>query len=145
VGASNRRIIVHHILPNAILTETALSFRGFGVQPSTASWGNMLNAADSIEVIQSMPWIWIPPYLPSRSPCWPINSGGDALRVAANTHYTTSLIGTQRRSAAARCAASTTATAARPSSAVIAGWRRSRLARTNSRATLAKASIRRSE
>ena len=63
MGASNRRIIVHHILPNAILTETALSFRGFGVQPSTASWGNMLNAADSIEVIQSMPWIWIPPVL----------------------------------------------------------------------------------
>ncbi len=54
VGASNRRIIIRHILPNAvgpvvvwasfgiagaILTETALSFLGFGVQPPTASWG----------------------------------------------------------------------------------------------------------
>lgn len=70
MGASNRRIIVHHILPNAILTETALSFRGFGVQPSTASWGNMLNAADSIEVIQSMPWIWIRPGLAVTLTCW---------------------------------------------------------------------------
>ncbi len=57
VGASNGRIIFRHILPNAtspiivaaslqiggvILTETALSFLGLGVQPPTPSWGNML-------------------------------------------------------------------------------------------------------
>ena len=58
VGASNARIIFRHVLPNAtspiivaatlslgnvILTETALSFLGMGVQPPTPSWGNMLS------------------------------------------------------------------------------------------------------
>ena len=60
IGSSNGRIIFRHILPNAtspmivaatlqiggvILTETALSFLGFGVQPPTPSWGNMLTNA----------------------------------------------------------------------------------------------------
>jgi peptide/nickel transport system permease protein len=59
VGASDARIIFRHILPNAlspvlvsvtlgvagaILTESALSFLGIGVQPPTPSWGNMLLA-----------------------------------------------------------------------------------------------------
>jgi peptide/nickel transport system permease protein len=57
IGASNRRIIFRHMLPNAIgviivnltltvaiaiLTESLLSFLGFGVQPPTPTWGNML-------------------------------------------------------------------------------------------------------
>ncbi len=57
IGASDARIIFRHILPNAlspvlvsatlgvagaILTESALSFLGIGVQPPTPSWGNML-------------------------------------------------------------------------------------------------------
>jgi peptide/nickel transport system permease protein len=60
VGASQRRIIFRHILPNAapimivwasltipalILTEAALSFLGLGVQPPTPTWGNMLSSA----------------------------------------------------------------------------------------------------
>lgn len=60
VGAGNARLIFRHILPNAtspiivaatlaigyvILTETALSFLGMGVQPPTPSWGNMLTNA----------------------------------------------------------------------------------------------------
>jgi len=59
IGARDRRIIFRHILPNAmapvlvsatlgvagaILTESALSFLGIGVQPPTPSWGNMLIA-----------------------------------------------------------------------------------------------------
>jgi len=59
MGARDSRIIFRHILPNAlapvlvsatlgvagaILTESALSFLGIGVQPPTASWGNMLIA-----------------------------------------------------------------------------------------------------
>jgi len=58
IGASDLRIIFRHILPNAmasvlvaatlgvagaILTESALSFLGIGVQPPTPSWGNILN------------------------------------------------------------------------------------------------------
>ena len=59
IGASNIRIIFRHILPNAaapvfvaatlgvagaILTESALSFLGIGVQPPTPSWGNILTS-----------------------------------------------------------------------------------------------------
>jgi peptide/nickel transport system permease protein len=59
IGGSDSRIIFRHILPNAlspvlvsatlgvasaILTESALSFLGIGVQPPTPSWGNMLMA-----------------------------------------------------------------------------------------------------
>lgn len=65
-GFPGRRIILWHILPNAmspvyvvatlgiggaILTESALSFLGIGVQPPTPSWGNILTQAkDNIEV-----------------------------------------------------------------------------------------------
>ncbi|HOJ51096.1 MAG TPA: ABC transporter permease [Syntrophales bacterium] len=66
IGASDLRIIFSHILPNAmasvlvaatlgvagaILTESALSFLGIGVQPPTPSWGNILTAGkDNIDV-----------------------------------------------------------------------------------------------
>jgi peptide/nickel transport system permease protein len=58
VGAGDARIIVRHILPNAlapiivlttvgmagaIIAEAALSFLGLGVQPPAPSWGTMLN------------------------------------------------------------------------------------------------------
>ena len=45
-GASHGRIIVSEMLPSAVgaavLAESALSFLGFGFQPSAVSWGNML-------------------------------------------------------------------------------------------------------
>lgn len=66
IGASDSRIIFMHILPNsmasilvaatlgvagAILTESALSFLGIGVQPPTPSWGNILTAGkDNIDI-----------------------------------------------------------------------------------------------
>jgi len=66
LGASDTRIIFRHILPNAmtsilvaatlgvagaILTESALSFLGIGVQPPTPSWGNILTAGkDNIDI-----------------------------------------------------------------------------------------------
>jgi peptide/nickel transport system permease protein len=66
LGLSDRRIIFRHMLPNAlapvlvaatlgvagaILTESALSFLGIGVQPPTPSWGNILTAGkDNIQV-----------------------------------------------------------------------------------------------
>jgi len=66
MGFPKRRIIFRHVLPNAlspvyvvatlgiggaILTESALSFLGIGVQPPTPSWGNILTQAkDNIEV-----------------------------------------------------------------------------------------------
>ncbi len=66
IGANDARIIFIHILPNAlasilvaatlgiagaILTESALSFLGIGVQPPTPSWGNILTAGkDNIDI-----------------------------------------------------------------------------------------------
>jgi peptide/nickel transport system permease protein len=66
VGATTLRVIVRHILPNAmapvlvamtlgipaaILTESGLSFLGLGVQPPHSTWGNILNdGKDSIEI-----------------------------------------------------------------------------------------------
>jgi len=66
LGASDFRIIFKHILPNAmspvlisavlgiagaVLVESALSFLGIGVQPPTASWGNILTIGkDNIEI-----------------------------------------------------------------------------------------------
>lgn len=66
IGANDARIIFLHILPNAlasilvaatlgiagaILTESALSFLGIGVQPPTPSWGNILTAGkDNIDI-----------------------------------------------------------------------------------------------
>ena len=63
MGAGAPRIIFGHILPNAmapvlvaatlgnasaVLTESALSFLGIGVQPPTPSWGNMLTQGQSV-------------------------------------------------------------------------------------------------
>ena len=52
-----------------------------------ASWGNMLNAAVSIEVIQSMPWIWIPPGLAVTLTVLAINFVGDAPNTRAITPH----------------------------------------------------------
>jgi len=73
-GASNTQIILLHLLPNAlgpivvnvtlligtaILTESALSFLGFGVLPPTPTWGNMLTNA-RLSMLNS-PWlVWFP-------------------------------------------------------------------------------------
>lgn len=76
LGASDFRIIVKHILPNAIapvlvyatmsvggaiIAEAALSFLGIGVQPPTPSWGYMLS--ESRNYIFTSPWLMIFPGL----------------------------------------------------------------------------------
>lgn len=97
IGSPNRRIITHHILPNAmgpmlvaatfgvataILSESALSFLGLGVQPPTASWGQMLNDAQSLTILETKPWLWIPPGLLILISVLSINFIGDSLRDA---------------------------------------------------------------
>jgi len=97
VGASNGRIIFRHMLPNAlapvivaatfgmanaILLEAGLSFLGLGVQPPTPSWGNMLKDAQSLTVLESMPWLWIPPGTMIALAVLSINFIGDGLRDA---------------------------------------------------------------
>jgi peptide/nickel transport system permease protein len=103
IGARDRRIVLQHVLPGAvgpvvvwasfgiagaILTEAGLSFLGFGVQPPTASWGNMLNEALSLLVIQSRPWIWIPPGAAISVTVLSLNFVGDALRDALDPRST---------------------------------------------------------
>ncbi|MBC7333279.1 MAG: ABC transporter permease [Actinobacteria bacterium] len=76
LGASNFRIIVKHIFPNAfapiivygtmnvgtaIIVEAALSFLGLGVQPPTPAWGKML--AESLDYIDIAPWMMFFPGL----------------------------------------------------------------------------------
>jgi len=97
VGVSNSRIIFRHMLPNAlapvivaatfgmanaILLEAGLSFLGLGVQPPTPSWGNMLTDAQSLTVLESMPWLWIPPGTMIALAVISINFIGDGLRDA---------------------------------------------------------------
>ena len=97
IGARNRRIIFRHVLPNAIapvivaasfgmaqaiLVEAGLSFLGLGVQPPTPSWGNMLTDAQSITVLRSMTWLWLPPGLMIAVTVLSINFIGDGLRDA---------------------------------------------------------------
>ncbi len=96
-GAGDLRIIFTHILPNAfppiivaatfgvaaaILTEAGLSFLGMGVQPPTASWGNMINTAQSAAILQQMPWLWIPAGISIALAVLSINFVGDGLRDA---------------------------------------------------------------
>jgi peptide/nickel transport system permease protein len=97
VGSTNRRIMIRHFLPNAmgpilvaatfgvassILTESALSFLGLGVQPPTPSWGQMLNEAQSLTILQSKPWLWVPPGIMILVSVLSINFIGDGLRDA---------------------------------------------------------------
>lgn len=94
-GASTWRIIVVHILPNtlapvivaatlgvaaAILAEAYISFLGLGVQPPTATWGNMLEGAR--QYISEAPWLWMFPGLLISLTLMSINFVGDGLRDA---------------------------------------------------------------
>jgi len=97
IGAKDLEIIIKYILPNAfapiliaatfmtasaILMESSLSFLGMGVQPPSASWGNMLYDAQSITVLSRKPWQWIPPGLALMLTVLSINFVGDGIRDA---------------------------------------------------------------
>lgn len=94
-GMSKSNVMFKQILPNVmtpiivstttnvayfILQEASLSFIGLGVADSTPTWGNILNAAKSIAVVQNMPWIWIFPGLAISLFVLAINFLGDGLR-----------------------------------------------------------------
>ena len=94
-GASDASIIFEHILPsamapiivsatlevaNAILSEAYVSFLGMGVQPPTATWGNMLNEA--YNQLEGAPWMWFFPGTLILLIVLAINFVGDGLRDA---------------------------------------------------------------
>lgn len=96
-GMPGRYILFSEILPNtiapvtvystsvfamSILDEAALSFLGMGVQTPTPSLGNLLNAAQSITVLTSKPWMWLPAGLTIIVLVVSVNLVGDALRDA---------------------------------------------------------------
>jgi peptide/nickel transport system permease protein len=95
IGNRDARIIFRHLLPNAvapiivqgtleianvILLESSLSFLGFGIQPPTASWGNMLANAESN--LQIAPWVAIFPGLCILVTVLAVNYLGDGMRDA---------------------------------------------------------------
>lgn len=95
LGASHRRIIFRHILPNttapiivavtlavggAILMEAYISFLGLGVRAPTASWGSMLEG--SYRYLEQAPWLWLFPGFFVLLTLLSINFVGDGLRDA---------------------------------------------------------------
>ncbi|MEP7135578.1 MAG: ABC transporter permease [Chloroflexota bacterium] len=101
LGASDRRIILSHLLPNttaplivsatlgvanAILSEAYVSFLGLGVQGATATWGNMLDGA--YRYLESAPWLWFFPGTMILLTVLGINFLGDGLRDALDPYST---------------------------------------------------------
>lgn len=97
VGSPDRRIIFVHMVPNAIapvlvsatisvataiLTESALSFLGFGVQPPFATWGNIL--ADGKSFIFDAPWLFFIPGTAILIVVLAFNLVGEGMRDALN-------------------------------------------------------------
>jgi peptide/nickel transport system permease protein len=96
VGVRDRRIIFRHILPNAlspivvaasliiggnIIGEAFVSFLGFGINPSTPTWGNVLS--NSLQFILQGNWWW--PFFPGFAiilTVLAVNFVGDGLRDA---------------------------------------------------------------
>ena len=95
LGARSGRIILTHVLPNAvgpivvgatlavgnaIILESSLSFLGLGVQPPTPTWGNML--MDAQATMASKPWLTIFPGLAILLVVLAVNFIGDGLQDA---------------------------------------------------------------
>jgi peptide/nickel transport system permease protein len=97
LGVSSSRTMRKHLLPNAIdvlivyaslgiagaiLLEAGISFLGAGVQPPTPSWGNMLNVARNVSVLENDPWLWMPAGVAVVLVVLAVNFIGDGLRDA---------------------------------------------------------------
>jgi peptide/nickel transport system permease protein len=98
LGVGSLRLIWRHMLPNAagplivaatlavghaILVESALSFLGFGVQPPTPTWGNLLNYAR--QWLDTAPWLAIPPGILIFATMLAVNFLGDGMRDALDS------------------------------------------------------------
>ncbi len=96
-GYNTFQILFKHIFPNvlslilvnmtfgvatSIITEASLSFLGVGVQPPTASWGNMMSNAQSLTVLSTEYWRWLPAGLMILIAVLSVNFFGDGLRRA---------------------------------------------------------------
>ncbi len=103
IGAPASRVVTRHAFPNvldvlivnaslgiaiAILLEAGLSFLGAGVQPPTPSWGNMLNVARNVSVLEDAPWQWMPAGGAIILVVLAVNFVGDGLRDALDPRMT---------------------------------------------------------
>ena len=94
-GLSRARICFKHILPNAlgpimvnitlstamfILQEAGLSFLGLGVPLNIPTWGNILNVAQDLRILQNYWWVWLPSGITISLFVLAINFVGDGLR-----------------------------------------------------------------
>jgi len=94
-GVGGLSIMFRHLLPNTlgpvivnitlssagyILAESALSFLGLGVQSHIPTWGNIINAAKSLDIIQNYPILWVAPGIAISLFVLGINFFGDGLR-----------------------------------------------------------------
>jgi len=99
-GASRRRIIGRHMVPNflshiiatstlaipaMIINETALSFLGLGIRPPAISWGVLLQEAQNIQTLALAPWLLVPGLVVIVS-VLAFNLVGDGLRDAADPY-----------------------------------------------------------
>jgi len=100
MGASDKRIIFKHLLPNClshiivvltvtipqlILMESTLSFLGLGIQPPMVSWGTLLQKAMEIQTLGQHPWIMFPGFFIIVTVLG-FNFVGDGLRDAADPY-----------------------------------------------------------
>ena len=99
-GATDLRIIFRHMVPSftshviaaaslaipfMIISETALSFLGLGLQAPAVSWGVLLKAAQNVQAVSIYPWLMIPA-LPVIVSVLAFNFMGDGLRDAADPY-----------------------------------------------------------
>jgi peptide/nickel transport system permease protein len=106
LGASDLYIVIRHILPNAvgpiivestlelgyaIIEESGLSFLGFGIQPPTPSWGNLLSNAQ--EYLVKYPWLSIFPGMMIFLAIISVNYIGDGLRDAFDPYKVLTKVG----------------------------------------------------
>lgn len=97
IGVKEHKIAFRHVLPNVVsvifvsmtldfagclLTESSLSYLGFGVQQPRPTWGNMLNGCNNSTIIQKYWWQWLFPALFLSLAVVCINVIGDAMRDA---------------------------------------------------------------
>lgn len=98
-GLDHALICYKHMLPNAlgpimvnitlstasfILQETSLSFLGLGVPLNIPTWGNILNSAQDLTILQENWWIWVPVGIVISAFILSINFIGDGLRDSAD-------------------------------------------------------------
>jgi peptide/nickel transport system permease protein len=99
IGASARRILGRHVLPQTsdvivarsvigfsgiILSESALSFLGLGVQPPTPSWGCMLR--DGFQYLATAPWVALAPGVAIFIAVFVFNQAGELIRDLLDPH-----------------------------------------------------------